>query len=170
MAKRIFTNQNWIPTAQADTGALTNATYMGIKGGSATQVNNIVEFRISGMAAASAPSFLNFARASTIETTPTALAAPATDGPANPATAALAAAPVTYTAAGTGPQRSATVTDPKVNLALNTFGGIIRYNIETIPYTLLGNTVALFGVAMLSAFTGGSGSPVLSADIVYEPL
>lgn len=170
MAKRIFTNQNWIPTATADTLALTNATYMALKGGSATQINNIVEARISGLAAASAPSFLNLALASTIETTPTALAAPASDGPAHPATAALAAAPISYTAAGTGPQRAATVTSPKVNLALNTFGGIIRYNMETIPFTLIGNTVALFGIGILSAFTGGSGSPVVSADLVYEPL
>lgn len=170
MAKRVFTNQNWIPTAQADTTALTSATYMEIKGGSATQINNIVEFRISGLAAASAPSFLNFALASTIETTPTALAAPASDGPVHGATAPLAAPPVTNTAAATGPQRSAVTTNPKANLALNTFGGIIRYNIETIPYSLIGNTVALLGIGILSAFTGGSGSPVVSADIVYEPL
>jgi hypothetical protein len=173
MARRIFTSQGWTPTAQADTTALTNATYMGIKGGSSTQLIYIREFRISGLATASAPSYLNFARASTIETTPTALSAATnatSDGPAHPSTSALSTPPVVYVAAATGPQRSAVTTDPKINLGFNTFGGVVRYELgPDTSYALIGHTVALFGVAMLSAFTGGSGSPVISADIVYEP-
>jgi hypothetical protein len=171
MPRRIFTNQGWTPTATADTTALANATYMGIKGGSSTQLIYIREFRISGLATASAPSYLNFARASTIETTATQpLVAPASDGPAHPSTTPVSPLPVTYTAAATGPQRSAVATDPKINLGFNTFGGVVRYELgPDTSYALIGHTVALFGVAMLSAFTGGSGSPVISADIVYEP-
>lgn len=169
MARRIFTAQNWSAVAVADTTALVNAQYMAIKGGSATQLNYIREFRISGLATASAPSLLNFARCSTIATTPTALAAPNSDGPAHPSTAALAAAPVTFVAAATGGQRSAVTTDPKVNLACNLFGGIVRYELGPFTsYAIIGNTAALFGEAVLSAFTG-STTGSLSADIVYEP-
>lgn len=169
MAKRIFTNQNWTPTATADTIALANATYMAIKGGSSTQLINVLEFMISGFAAASAIALLTFARVTTIETTPTALASPASDGPMHPSTAALAAPPVTLTAAAAGPQRSAATTDGKINLGLNTFGGILKYNAAPgQEFSILGNTQPL-GEGVLSGFTGGA-SGAISADIIYEPL
>ena len=169
MAKRSFTNQNWTPSATADTTALANATYMAIKGGSGTQLINVLEFMISGFAAASAIALLTFARVTTVETTPTALAAPASDGPLHPSTAALAAPPVTFTAAAAGPQRSAATTDAKINLGVNTFGGILKYNAGPgQEFSILGNTQPL-GEAVLSAFTGGA-SGAISADIIYEPL
>src|SRR5205814_8760868 len=104
MAKRIFHASNYTPTAQADTTALTNATYQALKGGSATQLIDILEVMISGLAGASSPTIMQLARVTTIETTPTALASPNSDGPAHPATAALAAAPVSLVAAAAGPQ------------------------------------------------------------------
>ena len=171
MAKRLFTNQNWTPTATADTTALANATYMAMKGGTATQLTKIIEISVSGLApSASSPTLMNFARASTIATTPTALAAPASDGPNHPSTAPLAAVPVTFTAAATGGQRSATVTDAKINIALNTYGGIHKWNApQDGEFWMLGNTAALFGECYLSAFTGGTVGAV-SAHIMYEPL
>lgn len=169
MAKRTFTAQNWTPTATADTTALANATYMALKGGSSTQLNKVVEISISGLApSASSPTLMNFARSSTVATTPTALAAPASDGPNHPSTAALAAPPVTFTAAGTGGQRSATTTDGKINVGLNTYGGIFKWNApQDGEFFLLGNT-ASFGEAYLSAFTGGTVGAI-SAHIMYEP-
>ena len=128
MAKRSFSAVNWTPTAQADTSALTNATYMAIKGGSGTQLIDVQEIMVSGFAGSTAPAILQMARVSTVETTPTALAAPNSDGPMHPATAALAAAPVTFVAAATGPQRSAVTTDARLNLGLNTYGGIAKWN------------------------------------------
>src|SRR6266480_4158889 len=106
MAKRLFQNINFTPTATADNTALANATYMAVKGGSATQRSIINEIYVAGMAAASAPTALSFARSMTLATTPTALATPASDGPIDPATAALAAPPITFTAAATGGSRS----------------------------------------------------------------
>ena len=167
MSKRVFSNINWTPTAQADASALTNATYMALKGGSGTQKTDILEVYVVGAAASSAPTPLCLARASTIETTPTALAAPATDGPLDPATAALAAPPVSFTAAGTGPQRSAATTDARLQVGVNAFGGSLRYNAApTQQWSLLGNT-AQFGETLLSS--GNAESPgAVNAHILYE--
>ena len=168
MAKRIFTSQNWTPTAQADTSALSNGSYMAIKGGSGTQLIDIQEIMVSGFAGSTAPAILTMARVSTLENTATALAAPASDGPMHPATAALAAAPVTFTAATQGPQRSAVTTDAKLNLGLNTYGGIAKWNSAfSAPWSILGNTADL-GESVLSAFTGTTPGAI-SAHIIYEP-
>jgi hypothetical protein len=169
MAKRSFQAVNFTPTATADTTAMASSTYMAIKGGSGTQRIDVLDFMISGLApSTSSPTLLQFARHSTIATTPTALAAPNSDGPTDPATAALAAPPVTFVAAATGPSRSATTTDARLNLGFNAQGGLLRYN--SAPgqqFVILGNT-ANFGEASLSAFTGGTVGAI-SAHILYEP-
>lgn len=169
MAKRSFQAANYTPTAQADTSALTNATYQAIKGGSSTQRNEVSEVMISGLAGASSPTILQMARVTTVETTPTALASPNQDGPLDPETAALAAVPVSFVAAAAGPQRSAATTDAKLNLALNAFGGIVRWNSgPDLKWILVGNT-APGGESVLSAFTGGTVGAI-SSHIIYEPL
>jgi hypothetical protein len=168
MAKRIFQNINFTPTATADNVALTSATYMAVKGGSATQKNIVNEIYVAGMAAASAPTALSFARSMTIATTPTALATPASDGPIDPATAALAAPPITFTAAATGGSRSNTTTDAHLMLGLNAFGGIVRYNATPgQEFVLLGNSAALFGEAYLSSENVGTAG-LVNAHIMYE--
>jgi hypothetical protein len=168
MAYRSFQAVNWTPTATADTTALTNATYMAVKGGSSTQLIDVKEIQVSGFANTSAPTILQFARHSTVATTPTALAAPNSDGPMHPSTAALAAAPVTFVAAATGGQRSAVTTDARLNLGLNAWGGIIRWIADmNEQFSILGNTAAL-GESSLSAFTGGTVGAI-SAHIIYEP-
>ena len=169
MAKRLFNNTNWTPSAQADGGALTNATYMAVKGGSGTQRIDFLEVYVHGMAAASAVTPTCLARTVTaLGATPTALAAPATDGPTDPATAALAAPPITYTAAATGPQRSGATTDARLNLGINAFGGSFRWNAApTQQWVLLGNTVG-FGENLLSSQNTGAPGAV-GAHILYEP-
>lgn len=168
MAKRVFQAVNFTPTATADTTGLTNATYMAIQGGSSTQLINVEEILVSGFAGASSPTILQFARDSTVGATVTALSAPNSDGPMHPSTAALAAAPVTFVAAGTSPQRSAVTTNPRLNLGLNAFGGIIRWQCAPREeWGILGNTAAL-GESSLSAYTGGTVGAI-SAHIVYEP-
>lgn len=169
MACRIFQAVNWTPTATADTTALAGGTYMAIKGGSGTQQIDVHEIVVSGLAGSTAPAIMQMARVSTIETTPTALAAPNSDGPNHPATAALAAPPVTFVAAATGPQRSAVTTDARLNLGLNTYGGIAKWNDAfTKPWTILGAT-ADFGESVLSCYTGTTPGAV-SAHFIYEPL
>lgn len=168
MAKRTFQATNWTPTAQGDTSALSNGTYMALKGASGTQLLDVQEIMVSGFAGSTAPAILQMARVSTIETTPTALAAPNSDGPMHPATAVLAAAPVSFTAAATGPQRSAVTTDGRLNLGLNTYGGIAKWNSAfSAPWSVLGNTADL-GECVLSAFTGTTPGAI-SAHIIYEP-
>jgi len=170
MAKRLFHATSWTPTATADTTNLANGTYMALQGGSATQLVNVLEVLIDGQATTSAPTFLQLARDSTVMATPTALAAPNGDGPMHPSTAALAAPAVSAVSAGTNPQRSAATSQGRLELGLNAFGGIMKWN----PYTpdmaisVLGNTASL-GELSLSAFTGGTVGAV-SAHIVYELL
>lgn len=169
MAKRTFHATNYTPTAQADTSALTNATYQALRGGSSTQMLVVSEIMISGLAGTSSPTLMQFARTSTIATTPTALASPNSDGPMHASTAALAAVPVSFVAAAAGPQRSAVTTDGKLDLNLNAFGGIVRW--VAYPgeeWVQIGNTGGL-AESVLSAFTGGTVGAV-SSHIVYEPL
>ena len=169
MAKRIFSAVNWTPTATADATALGNATYMGLKGGSSTQLMSVLEIMVSGFGGASTPTILQFARAGTVETTPTALAAPSSDGPAHPSTAVLAAPPVSFVAAGTGPQRSSATTDARLDMGLNAFGGIKRWVAAPgAEWWILGNA-ASGGESLLSAFTGGTVGAI-SSHIEYEPL
>jgi hypothetical protein len=168
MAKRLFSFSNWTPTATADTTALASGTYMAIKGGSTTQRINVNEVYIDGMAGASSPTATCLARSSTVATTPTALAAPASDGPVDIATAALAAPPVTFTAAATGGQRSALTTDAKLRLGLNAFGGIVRYNAAPgQEFVITGNTTP-GGEAYLSSSNLGTAG-LIDAHIMLEP-
>ena len=173
MAKRIFTLGGQTFTAQAYTANLTNATYGAIKGGSATQLIDILEVSVNGMATASIVAAMQLCRASTIEAgAVTALASPNSDGALHPATAALAAPPVTFVAAATnGPQASAVTTDPKLQFSLNLFGGIERWNASpTQQYSMLGNTAALFGELILfNSSTSGGSSGLCNAHLMYEP-
>jgi len=169
MAKRIFATM----AATSGSGTADNATvgtsgFMAIKGGSSTQLIDIFEILVSGFATSSAPALGVWARMSTLETTPTTLATPGSDGPMHPSTAALAAAPVTFIAAATGPTRSNAASDGRINLGLNLFGGIIRWQAApTQQFSQLGNTAQL-GESGLSFFTGTtSGS--YSAHVIYEP-
>lgn len=169
MAKWSFGNVNWTPTATADAATMANATYQELVGGSTTQRVEVIEIYIAGMAGASSPTFTMFALDSTKSATPTALAAPAYNGPLDSATAALAAPQIANTAATTGPQRSNATTLPRLNLGLNAFGGIVRWlAAPREEFILLGNATSV-GAASLSAFTGGTAGAV-NTHIVYEPL
>lgn len=171
MSKRVFHATNYTPTAQADTTALTSGTYQALKA-AVSSVVQVIEIMISGLAGSSAPTIMQFARASTLETTPTALASPNSDAFMNPIAHAISPAPVAFVAASTGPQRSATTTDAKLDLNLNAFGGIVRW--QAAPgeeWWLHGaSTVAApAGESILSAFTGGTVGAV-SSHIIYEPM
>jgi hypothetical protein len=142
---------------------------MGLKGASGTQITDILEVLFSGKATASTVAAIELCRASTLETTPTALAAPHSDGPAHFATAALAAPVVTFVAAATGPTPSNTVTDAKLNLALNLFGGIIRWNASpTQQWTMVGNTAPGGETLLFNNSTAGGSTGLGDAHIIYE--
>jgi hypothetical protein len=171
MGKRIFTSAALTFTAAAAGSAIgAGSTYMALKGGSSTQVIEVLEILATGKAVASAIGALMLARSSTLETTPTALAAPHSDGAVHPATAALAAPSVPFVAAATQPTPSNTVTDAKLNLAMNLFGGLIRWNAAPMQEWIISGNTAPGGESVLwNSTTHGGASGNADAHIMYEP-
>jgi hypothetical protein len=153
--------------AVADTTNFTNAGYMALQGGSSTQRSRVTEVELGGQAAASAPSIMIVSRDSTVGATLTALTTGESDAANDPATAALAAPVVPFTASTTKPQRAATL--GLLNLSYNAFGTIIRWVAPPDgELWMLGNT-ASFGELSLSCYTGGTPG-LTGAHIVYETL
>ena len=171
MAKRIFTSQGLTYTAAAAGSAIgSGSTYMALKGGASTQLIDVLEVLISGKATASTVAAMNLARASTLETTPTALAAPHSDGAEFPNATALSSTVVPFVTASTQPTPSNTVTDAKLNLALNLFGGIVRWNAApTQQWQIIGNTAPGGESVLWNSSTGGGSSGPADAHIIYEP-
>lgn len=170
MAKRIFTSQGLTFGATAAGSAATTSQFMALKGGAATQLIDVLEVGINGMATASTVAAMNLARASTLETTPTALAAPHSDAGMFPNITALGSTVVPFVAAATGPTPSNTVTDAKINLALNLFGGIYRWNAApTQQWQIIGNTAPGGESVLWNSSTGGGSSGLANAHIIYEP-
>lgn len=171
MAKRIFTSAGLTFTASAAGAAAASSTFMALKGAASTQITDVLEVSYSGKATASTVAAIELARASTLETTPTALAAPHSDGPMHFATAALAAPVVSFVAAATGPTPSNTVTDGKLSLAMNLFGGIYRWNASpTQQWTIVGNTAPGGESVLWNSSTAGGSSGLGDGHIIYETL
>lgn len=170
MAKRVFTSVSQNFSAQATSAALTGLTYMAMTGGSATQVTDVLEVLVSGKETASVVAAIELCRTIFAGTTPIALVAPFSDGPQNPATAALAATVTTWVTGNTSPWASNLTTDAKLNLALNLFGGIIRWNAApTQQWTMSGSSTP-GGVSLLfNSSSGGGSSGKTDAHIIYEP-
>lgn len=170
MAKRLFSARGLTSgTGTAANTLLTTSQYLAIKGGSATQLIDVLEILISGFAGSSAPALFEFARVGTVETTPTALAvATGSDGPMQGSTAALAAPAVTFIAASTQPTTTNATTDTRLNLGLNLFGGIIRWVAAPGAQWQQITASAPLGESALAAFTGTT-SGTFSAHIMYEP-
>lgn len=169
MAKRSFQNPTWTTAALADTAAYSNGNHMTIAASAAAAGLLVSEIFIGGQAAASAVEIMMFARHSTIGVGPTALAAPASDGPLNTLSAAAQVGSVTYTAItpGTQPQRSAVTTSSRLNLSMNAFGGIVRW--VAYPgeeWGIIGVTASI-SESSLSAFTG-SAPALIGSHIIYE--
>ena len=168
MAKRIFQQATFTPTATADTTNLATATYMSLGAGTNSQLLKVLEIYEGGQASASSINIMQFARDSTLVGTPTALAAPNSDGGMSTFTAPLAVTPIVSVSGGTLPQRSALVTVARLALSFNSFGGIVRW--VAAPgeeWDIYGTTVSQ-SESSLSAFTGGSVG-AMAAHIVYEP-
>lgn len=169
MAKRSFKVATWTPVAVAD-GAVnfTDHGYMALQGGSATQRVGISEIFMGGQAGASSPCNMVVARDGVVGATLTALTTGESDAALDPATAALAAPVLPFTASTTKPQRSATL--GLMAIPFNAFGGIVRWVAYDMSEQLwiLGNA-ASFGELSLSAFTGGTPGAI-GAHIIYEPL
>lgn len=172
MAKRIFTTGGstmiWTPSAHGSAAA--SSCFMAAKGGATTQIIDVLEVMISGMATASTVAAMMLAYSSTLGITPTALASPGSDGPLVVNATAISSVVVTYFAAGTGPVPSNSVTLPKLNLGLNLFGGIIRWNAApTQQWTQVGNAVSGGETVLWNSSTHGGSAGLANAHIIYEP-
>lgn len=166
MAKWSFASEGFTPVAVADTTAYTDNGYMGLMGGSTTQRIDVYEVYMAGLAGASTPTPMVLGRDSTVQGTPTALGTAQSNAALDPATAALAAPQVAFTASTTKPQRSATLA--KLTLGLNAFGGIVRWVAAPgSEVKILGNAASL-GEVSLSCYTGGTPGLIM-AHILYEP-
>jgi hypothetical protein len=169
MAKRSVSHRSVTLTAVADTTNFTDSGYpFALQGASSTQVTNVSEVFLGGQSTSSATTFTVFGRDSTIGVTLTADAT-LNDAALSAATAALAAAVVTFNkASGTEPKRSSTL-GCLLNCTFNAFGGIYRWVAPDVNsyISMIGNTASL-GELSLTAFTGGSG--IVGAHCIYETL
>ena len=166
MAKWAFKLATWTPTAVADAANYTDNGYQGLMGGSTTQRIDVSEVYMGGQAGASSPSIMIVSRDSVVQATPTALTTGQSNAAYDPATAALGAPQVAFTASTTKPQRSATL--GLLNLSFNAFGGIVRWVAAPgSELRMLGNT-ASFGEISLGAYTGGTPG-LMGSHVLYEP-
>jgi hypothetical protein len=169
MAKRLFFSSQSF-TAQTYASVLTDGTHMTMIGGTTTQMTDVLEVLISGRDVSSVVSAMQLCRSTgTIAATPTALASPTSDGPMIPATALLVAPVVVAVAFTTKPQASNVTTDAKLNLGLNTFGGIIRWNAApTQQWQLLGSATGFGCTILFNASAAGGNTCLANAHIMYE--
>ena len=172
MAKRIFNtyNQSWTASA-ANSAIASAATYMSIVGGNTTQVCDILEVAVSGLASASTIGAFELVPASTLGTGSSSISAIGTDGPMNVNATALATTMIpANTYATTQPTPSSATTVPRLNLTINMFGGIFRWNAApTQQITIVGNATSTGNVVLYNSSTGGGATGSANAHIIYEP-
>lgn len=168
MAKWSFSNAGWTPVAVAAAATQTANGACFLQGGSSTQVIKTSEIQMAGLAAASAVTDMVLSRDSTVAVTSITLGTNGKNAALDPATAALAAAQAPGFSATTMPQASSTL--QMLALALNAFGGIVRwvaYPGEEIG--TVGNTASLGELSLsCSSISGTPGA--ISSHWVYEPL
>lgn len=174
MSRRLFSVPSFTPTAVADTTAMTNAAYMALGCGSATTAIFVSEIFIQGLGTSNTNINNNvFARDSTLGATPTALAAPNSDGPMPGGMAsALTTVPLSFVAATTGPSRSALTTAARLMLSINALGGIARWKPADLSeaWWIMGVTVSISESTLSASTAAGTTSAAQSASIMYEPL
>jgi hypothetical protein len=130
MAKRSFASNYWTTgTGTADNAQLVSGQYQSLDPGSASQLIQVQEIYVGGLSGASALQNLQFRRTGTAGTGgATALASPNSDGPLNSFAAAISTAPIAAVAYVTNqPIPTNTTTLARLNLAMNAFGGIVRW-------------------------------------------
>ena len=171
MSKRVFQVSSFTPAQQAD-GVLAAGSFAALKPGASTDIMKIGKILLMGQASSSAVTATMLARSSTLGITPTTLALPNSDGPANIAATAVSNAPVPYVAAATAPNRSPAVGIPRLNLSFNAFGGIVQW--QTNPgseeeQVAVGNATTSNSEFVLSSANIGAAG-LIGADFFYEVL
>ncbi len=172
MAKRLFSTSISYATPTALGAAATSGQYMALKTSTATQLADILEATVQGIATASAIFGGVLARVSTNETgAQTALASPNSDGPQHPATAALASPVNSFIAAATTqPTPSSAATDTKFPLSINAFGGLYRENFApTQQFSIFGTATPFQEAVLFNSTSFGGAACSVNAGILYEP-
>ena len=165
MARWSASKANWTPSLVNDASNFTDAGYMALQGGAATQLLYVSEIYIGGLATSQAPMSLCVAHDSTVGASSLSgglLAA------LDPATANLSNQPTCFSASTTKPQRSSTL--QLLQLAMNAFGGIVRWTALEPGHRIgiLGQSASV-GELSISALNTGTAGPV-SAHMLFEPL
>jgi hypothetical protein len=174
MAKRVFSTQNVLGPLNALGALATTGTYMSVKTTAlaAAGLCDVLEVLISGNASSSNIGGFFLCRASALSSGTVTLAAPNSDGLMLASGTALSATIVAATGYGTTQSTiSNATTDAKLNLTLNAFGGIIRWNAAPTQQWQLSGTAAPGAETVLSNITGGNAQAgaTSNAHILYEP-
>lgn len=161
MARYTLTFQSKTMVAVADTAAFTDNGYATfLQGGGATMQLKVNEIYLGGEDTASTPTTMVFARDSTV-------AATAISGNMNALVDAVSTAPGTVAVFGsvstTKPQRSSTL--HLLQLSLNTYGGIARWQARYGEEITTYGASASLGEVSLSSVTG---TGKVSGHILYE--
>jgi len=149
----------WTPVAHADAAsALANASYQAVRTTTASTIR-IVEAFVGGEATASTVNRMAVRRLSTNASTPTDVV-PAALNP-------LSAASVSqgYSAASTGPTIAST--NHLLNLAMNSFGGVVRWVAAPGEELWATAQTAPNGQVVLDSI---SGTGVVSSHLIFEEL
>jgi hypothetical protein len=166
VARFTFAVESFTPTAVADGTTFTNGAYMGLAGGNTTQVLQVNRIYQAGLSTASALQENVFARDSTAVTTPTALVAGSGNSNGPHVGAATATAGSAFIAGGTNPQRSNSISQVRLPLSFNGYGGISNWQASPgEEWWIIGN--AANQESSLSGFTGSTAGPQ-STSITYE--
>jgi hypothetical protein len=170
MAKRLFFASLTFTAQAYSATVLANSSYMCLLGTSTTQLTDVLEILATGQQGSSTVSGLQLCRSlGTVPSGATALAAPASDGPMHPATAALASPVSVFVAATTNPQASGATTDAKLNLGVNFFGGAVRWNASPFQQWSMYGSATGFGCSVLFNSSVSNGVTGLAdAHIMYE--
>lgn len=155
-------------TPVADATNYTDNGYVALQGASTTQVNLVKEIHVNGLAS-TAGTAVNavFARDVVVGATLTALTTPDSHGGLP-----VAGAPslgTAFKASTTKPQRTNVAAQGKINVGLQPFGGISRWQAPPFPgsmFMIVGQAVNA-GEASLSSLAGTGPCGV---HIIYEPL
>jgi hypothetical protein len=179
MAKRVFStnNMSWIASAAGSAiTAPSTPQWMAVKGGNGTAIIDVLEILISGLASASTLGGFIFSRVTGLEAAAggsalTTSAPKSSDGLLNPSGQAITNPVVVFNAASTtGITPSNVVTNADLNLGLNMFGGILRWNAApTQQWWIVGNTTTTGESALYNSLTAGGATGLASAHIIYEP-
>jgi len=168
LSKRIATTIGVTYTAQALGSAVAATSSFGLQGvTSTTQIIDLLEVLISGTASASTIGGFIGVQMSTLAATPTALANPNSDGPTQQNTTPVIQS--TFITASTQGTPSSSATAPKINLGMNSFGGIVRWNAApTQQYTMVGNA-SPGGIMIMIPNVGQNATTTANAHMIYEP-